>query len=65
MKPEVTTNRRGFIKTTATITAGLTAIPTLLLAADSTVENGIHIIGPKEGFTPQIGTLVSFSQLLL
>jgi uncharacterized damage-inducible protein DinB len=59
MKPEVTTNRRGFIKTTATLTAGLTAFPTLLMAADSRVDDGLHIIGPKEGFSPQIGTLVS------
>lgn len=59
MKSEVTTNRRGFIKTTATITAGLAAFPTILMAADSTVEDGIHIIGPKEGFSPQVGTLVS------
>src|SRR5688572_15188064 len=59
MKPEVTTNRRGFIKTTATITAGLTAFSTILMAADSRVEEGIHIIGPKAGFSPQVGTLVS------
>ncbi|WP_207515176.1 DinB family protein [Longitalea luteola] len=59
MKPYLTTNRRAFIKTTATLTAGLTAIPTMLMAADTPVEEGIHIIGPKEGFSPQIGTLVS------
>ncbi len=59
MKPNVITNRRGFIKTAATITTGLTAFPTLLMAADSIVEEGIHIIGPKEGFSPQVGTLVS------
>ena len=59
MKLKASTSRRGFIKTTATITAGLTAFPTILMAADSFVEDGIHIIGPKEGFSPQIGTLVS------
>jgi uncharacterized damage-inducible protein DinB len=59
MKPFLTSNRRGFIKTTATITAGLTAFPTLLMATNNTVEDGINIIGPKEGYSPQIGTLVS------
>ena len=59
MKPEITTNRRAFIKSTATITAGFTALPTMLMATNSTVEEGINIIGPKEGFSPQIGTLVS------
>jgi Protein of unknown function (DUF664). len=59
MKPRSTTNRRGFFKTSAAITAGLTAFPTLLMAADANPENGLHIIGPKEGFSPQVGTLVS------
>jgi hypothetical protein len=59
MKLKATTSRRGFIKTTAALTASLTTFPTMLMATDSTVEDNIHIIGPKEGFSPQIGTLVS------
>lgn len=59
MKLKATTDRRSFIKTTAAFTAGLTALPTILMADDNFVEDGIHIIGPKEGFSPQIGTLVS------
>lgn len=59
MKPDLITNRRGFIKATATLTAGLAALPTILMANDNPVEDGLHIIGPKEGFSPQIGTLVS------
>jgi hypothetical protein len=59
MKPNVTTSRRGFIKTTAAVTAGLTAFPTMLMAADSTTEDNLHLIGPKEGYSPQVGTLVS------
>lgn len=61
MKP-VFTNRRSFIKTTAAITAGVTgmaAFPGTALAGDRYLEGGLHIIGPKEGFSPQIGTLVS------
>jgi uncharacterized damage-inducible protein DinB len=54
--------RRIFIKTTTSFTAGLTGIaflPQLNQAMDKTPEESIHIIGPKEGFSPQIGTLVS------
>ncbi len=59
MKPYHSTNRRGFIKTTATLATGLIALPTILTAAGRPFEDGLHIIGPKEGFSPQIGTLVS------
>ena len=63
MKPVSTVqNRRRFLKTTAAITAGITGMTTLpgqLYAHDHYVEDGLHIIGPKEGFSPQIGTLVS------
>lgn len=54
--------RRNFIKTTAALTTGLTGItffPQTGLAMDKTPEESIHIIGPKEGFSPQIGTIVS------
>lgn len=57
MKPGFTNSRRGFIKTTATITAGITAFPAMLMA--NTPNDGLHIIGPKEGYSPQVGTLVS------
>lgn len=57
MKPGFTTSRRGFIQTTATITAGITAFPAMLMA--NTPNDGLHIIGPKEGYSPQVGTLVS------
>lgn len=57
MKPRFTNSRRGFIKTTATITAGITAFPAMLMA--NTPNDGLHIIGPKEGYSPQVGTLVS------
>jgi hypothetical protein len=52
--------RRSFLgATAATVTAGLCAslaAPEPALAAD---DPGLHVIGPKPGFTPQIGTLVS------
>lgn len=54
--------RRHFIKTAATITsglAGLTFIPQDAWAMDRMADDSIHIIGPKEGYSPHIGTLVS------
>jgi hypothetical protein len=54
--------RRNFIKTATALTTGLTGIavfPQTGWAMDKLPEDGIHIIGPKEGFSPQIGTLVS------
>ena len=55
-------NRRDFIKTTASAAtgiAGLSIIPSIGFSKNNTTSEGIHIIGPKEGFSPQIGTLVS------
>jgi len=54
--------RRNFIKAATALTTGLTGIaafPQAGWAIDKSPEEGIHIIGPKEGFSPQIGTLVS------
>lgn len=54
--------RRQFIKSTAVITTGLTGLawfPQMSRANDKLPVESIHIIGPKEGFSPQIGTLVS------
>jgi hypothetical protein len=54
-------NRRGFIKTATTVTAGLASFglfPQTACGMDGE-EEGINIIGPKKGFSPQIGTLVS------
>jgi hypothetical protein len=57
-------NRRNFLRTTATLTTGVTGIGMLPLggwasctpAAD---ENNGNIIGPMAGYSPQVGTLVS------
>lgn len=63
MKPDsIITNRRSFIRATAAATAGIAAFPSLAMANDTHftyVTDDLHIIGPKEGYTPQIGTLVS------
>jgi len=45
------TNRRNFLSAAAALSAGASG----LIAADQ----GINIIGPKPGYSPQVGTLVS------
>jgi hypothetical protein len=55
-------NRRNFIKTTASVATGITGLsilPNDVFSRGNTLTEGIHIIGPKEGFSPQVGTLLS------
>jgi Protein of unknown function (DUF664) len=55
-------NRRNFIKraaAAATGMAGLSILPNVGLPNNNAVTDGIHIIGPREGFSPQMGTLLS------
>jgi uncharacterized damage-inducible protein DinB len=63
MNPNTPTfNRRNFIKTTATITTGITGLsmfPQMAFCNEVAGDEGLHIVGPREGFSPQIGTLVS------
>lgn len=54
-------DRRSFLKKTSLLTAGIGIIPVLnygnnkqMLPADS-----IYLIGPQEGYSPQVGTLLS------
>jgi hypothetical protein len=56
--PEFAFNRRNFIAATATLeVTGLALLPTPAWSTDS--EADINIVGPKPGYSPQIGTLVS------
>ena len=55
-------NRRNFIRTTASVATGITGIsllPSAGYSMDNTTAEGIHIIGPRDGFSPQVGTLLS------
>ncbi|MGB5458386.1 MAG: DinB family protein [Eudoraea sp.] len=56
-----TTNRRKFIQGSTILTAGLLASPLTGLSQKASGFNteGLYIIGPKEGYTPEIGTLLS------
>lgn len=54
-------NRRDFLKTSAALTAGV-AGTALFPAPGSTMyepDENINIIGPKNGFSPQVGTMLS------
>jgi hypothetical protein len=50
--------RRNFLKATVGVTAGMTGL-TILPESGRSEETDLFIVGPKKGYTPQIGTLVS------
>ena len=57
-----TLNRRKFIKRSSLValgTTGMVAWPQTAAAKPVSLLNDLNIVGPKEGFSPQIGTLVS------
>lgn len=57
---ETARNRRNFIKTSAAITTGLVGLGINHVASAAQFpKESTYIIGPIEGYTPQIGTLVS------
>ena len=61
MKTKTPSNRRLFIKKTAILGAGIATLPVISMAQPK-VENmsdSIYLIGPQEGYSPQIGTLLS------
>ena len=61
MKIKTPSNRRLFIKKTALLGAGIATLPVISMAQPK-VENmsdSIYLIGPQEGYSPQIGTLLS------
>ena len=53
------TGRRGFIKRTAALTAGLAGFGIIPGFAADTPDIGVNILGPKPGYSPQVGTMVS------
>ncbi|WP_291779791.1 DUF664 domain-containing protein [Cecembia sp.] len=62
MKQRNLNTRRDFMKSAAVITSGtlgLTMLPQFSTATPLPSENRINVMGPREGFSPQIGTLVS------
>ncbi len=51
-------SRRGFLKVGAALTAGIPGL-TLLAQPAFSDDSDLHIVGPKKGFSPEIGTLTS------
>ena len=55
-------NRRNFVKKSSLValgTAGMVAWPQSVQGQSNSTINDLNIVGPKDGFSPQIGTLVS------
>ena len=53
-------NRRGFLKGSAALTASSALFgPLLLPPAAGATDSNLDILGPKPGYKPQVGTLVS------
>ena len=62
LNKSIRANRRNFIKGSTLIGAGLLTVPLVSLAnsrSSKSNSDSLYIIGPKEGYTPQIGTLLS------
>ena len=55
-------DRRNFLKTTTAAVgslAGLLVLPQCGEAGSGAPPDGLHIVGPRSGYSPQVGTLVS------
>jgi len=55
------TSRRKFFKNSAIITAGLISTPLINFAQSTAIQpsDSIYLVGPQEGYSPQLGTLLS------
>jgi hypothetical protein len=47
-----------FIKQTAAMTAGLAGLGVFAEVAAATPDTDVNILGPKPGYSPQVGTMV-------
>jgi hypothetical protein len=59
MKPSSPLGRRNFIKSSALLTSGTFGAAITATANPLLVDERPNVIGPREGFAPQIGTLLS------
>src|SRR6516225_8378991 len=53
------TDRRIFLKATAALTASAASVVPFSVFAAPARDPGVNILGPKPGYSPQIGTMVS------
>lgn len=62
MKTPNQTGRRNFIRSAAAITSGslgLALLPGTSISKTLNADERINVIGPRDGFSPQVGTLLS------
>ena len=61
MTTEIQSSRRSFIRKSSLLTLGLSSVSLHGLKAGPTKypPDNLYLIGPREGYTPQIGTLLS------
>jgi len=53
-------NRRRFLETSGALACGFSGVTAFsVLGATDALEGGPNILGPRPGFSPQVGTLVS------
>ena len=52
-------SRRNFVKNSAGLMAGITLMPASSFAEENNYADEINIIGPIQGYSPQIGTFIS------
>lgn len=66
MKPKDVSNRRKFLQHTAGIASGLTAITALngRASVPGFSDTRWSIVGPREGFTPHVGTVYSMLNMM-
>lgn len=58
----ITAGRRGFLKNAAAVVsgvAGLSFLPKIAFPQPASEDKDLSIIGPKPGYSPQVGTMVS------
>ena len=61
MKHQIKQNRRNFIKQTTVLTASIGIIPMIGYGNTQAAlpPDNMYLIGPREGYSPQVGTLLS------
>jgi len=59
MKTLLTISRRSFVKKAAVGTSSLASLILPARSETSMINNGVYSIGPIDGYSPQVGTLVS------
>ena len=57
-------SRRNFLKSTAIAGIGLDTAPLLSFSSESDNRESLYIIGPRKGYSPHVGTLLSTLEMM-